>query len=178
MTLDQKINVGIAIGTWLAAIATFFAVLTSLHLARRSEQIRIKATAGIRLLFIGDGSPAEEHVQIGVVNHGDRTVVVNSVGWKIGTRKNTRLCIQPVSGKWTQNYPLQLAHGEQASFLVSFSATPEWTKHFAKDFVRDVSPKNLKTLRALIHTSLGQTIEVVPEDNLLKKLREAKNEPA
>ena len=173
MTLDQQINVWNAVGTWLAGIATLCAVLVSLHLARRSERIRIKVTAGIRQISAGDGTPAEEHVQIGVVNHGDRAVVVNSVGWKVGARKDARFCIQPVSGRWTQNYPRQLAHGEQATFLVSFKATPDWPVHFAKDFVRDLSCKNLKTLRALVHTSLGQTIEVVREPSLLEKLRAA-----
>lgn len=172
MTLDQQINVWNAVGTWLAGIATFAAVLVSLHLSRRAERVRIKATAGLRQVFAGDGSPAEDHVQISVVNHGDRTVTVNSVGWRIGAGKNARFCMQPVSGRWTQDYPKQLAHGEAASFLVSFTATPDWVKHFASDFVRDVSAKNLKSLRALVHTSLGQTVEVVPEGNLLEKLRE------
>lgn len=172
MTLEQQINIWNAVGTWLAGIATFAAVLVSLYLARRSEKIRLKATAGLRQVFVGDGSPAEDHVQINVVNHGDRTVTVNSVGWKIGDGKTARFCIQPVSGTWTQDYPKQLAHGEAASFLVSFKATPDWVKHFATGFVKDVSAKNLKTLRALVHTSLGQTVEVVPEENLLEKLRE------
>ena len=157
----------------MAGIATLCAVLVSLHLARRSERIRIRGSAGIRLITEGDGTPAEQHVQISAVNHGDRVVIVNSVGWRVGKRDDTRFCIQPVSGRWTQDYPKQLAHGEQASFLVSFKATPEWPTHFARTFVRDISDKNLKTLRALIYTSLGQTIEVVPEPDLLKKLREA-----
>ena len=171
MTLDQQINVWNAVGTWLAGTATLSAVLVSLHLARRSDRIRIKATAGIRQIIAGDGTPPEDHAQIGVVNHGERVVIINSVGCKVGTRRNARFCIQPVSGKWTQDYPRQLAHGEQATFLVSFKATPNWPAHFAKDFVRDLSHENLKTLRALVHTSLGQTIEVVPEHGLLERLR-------
>jgi len=173
VTVDQQIAVWNAVGTWVAGIATLCAVLVSLHLARRSERIRIRGSAGIRLITEGDGTPAEQHVQISAVNHGDRVVIVNSVGWRVGKRDDTRFCIQPVSGRWTQDYPKQLAHGEQASFLVSFKATPEWPTHFARTFVRDISDKNLKTLRALIYTSLGQTIEVVPEPDLLKKLREA-----
>lgn len=173
MTLDQQVNIWNAVGTWVAGIATFSAVLVSLYLAQRSERIRIKITAGIREIYAGDGTPSEEHVQISVVNHGDRVVVINSVGWKIGTRKNARFCIQPVSGNWTQDYPKQLAHGEQATFLVSFRATPNWLSDFAKGFVHDVSHKNLNTLRALVHTSLGQTIEATPESGLLEKIRAA-----
>lgn len=173
MTLDQQIQIWNVVGTWLAGIATFLVVLVSLHLARRAERVRITATAGIRLVFAGDGSPAEEHVGITVVNQGDRPVTINSIGWRVGKRKEARFCIQPVSGKYTHQYPKQLDHGEQASFLVSFSAIPGWSREFAIGFIQDLNDRNLKTLRALIHTSVGQTIEVAPESNLLEKLRVA-----
>lgn len=173
MTFEEKIAIWNTVGTWLAGIATFLAVVVSLHLARKSERIRIKGNAGIRLIIAGDGTPTEEHVQIGAVNHGDRTVIINSVGWRIGNKKNARFCVQSVSGQWTHICPKQLAHGEQASFLVSFKDAPDWPNYFATTFIRDLSEKNLKTLRALIHTSLGETIEIVPEPNLLKKLRES-----
>lgn len=173
MTLDQKIQIWNAVGTWLAGIATFLAVLVSLHLARKADSVRIKATVGIRLVFAGDGTPAEEHVGITVVNQGDRPVTINSVGWRIGKRKKARFCVQPVSGQYTHQYPKQLLHGEQASFLVSFKAVPGWPKEFATGFIEDVGGRNLKTLRALIHTSVGQPIEVVPESSLLEKLRVA-----
>lgn len=173
MTLDQQIQIWNVVGTWLAGIATFLAVLVSLHLARRAERVRITATAGIRLVFAGDGSPAEEHIGITVVNQGDRPVTINSIGWCVGKRKEARFCIQPVSGKYTHQYPKQLAHGEQASFLVSFSVIPDWSREFAIGFIQDLTDRNLKTLRALIHTSVGQTIEVAPESNLLEKLRVA-----
>lgn len=55
MTFEQQINIWNAVGTWLAGIATFAAVLVSLYLARKSERIRITATAGLRQVFVGDG---------------------------------------------------------------------------------------------------------------------------
>jgi hypothetical protein len=173
MTLDQKIQLWNAVGTWIAGIATFLAVVVSLQLARRAERVRLKATAGIRLVFMGDGSPAEEHVGVTVVNQANRPLTINSVGWRVGKRKCARFCIQPVYGQYTEQYPKQLAHGEQASFLVSFKAVPGWPKEFAAGFVQDLAPRNLKTLRAVIHTSLGKAVEVVPEPNLLEKLRAA-----
>lgn len=172
MTFDQQIQVWNAVGTWLAGIATFGAVIVSLHLARKADSIRLQANAGIRLVFAGDGTPAEEHVGISAVNRGDRPVTISSVGWRIGKGKNTRYCIQPVAGQYTHQYPKQLAHGDQASFLVSFRAMPNWPRDFATGFVQDLQPKNLKTLRAIIHTSVGKSIEVVPENNLLERLRE------
>jgi hypothetical protein len=173
VTLDQQIQVWNVVGTWLAGIATFAAVVVSLHLARKADRVRIQANAGIRLVFAGDGTPAEEHVGITAVNQGERPVTINSIGWRIGKGKDARHCIQPTAGEYTHQYPKQLAHGEQASFLVSFKAVPSWPKDFGVGFVKDLQPRNLKTLRAIIHTSVGQSIEVVPEKNLLERLREA-----
>ena len=171
MTLDQQINIWNAIGTWVAGIGTLSAVIVSLYLSSRSQRLNVKAHAGLRLIFAGDGSPPDELVEIGIVNHGDRTVVIKSVGWKIGRGKNARYCLQLLSGAMTDQYPKQLVHGESASFQVSFNVTPDWVKVFATGFLRGTSPYQLKTLRALIHTSLGQTIEVIPESGLVSKLR-------
>lgn len=76
--------------------------------------------------------------------------------------------------RYTHQYPKQLAHGEQATFMVSFEAAPNWPHDFATGFVKDMSEKNLKTLRALVSTSVGmRDFEVLPEKNLLDKLRSA-----
>ena len=142
-------------------------------LGKKVRTLRLKVSAGLRLIIVGDGTPAEEHVEIRVVNLGDRVVTINSIGWRVGKRKAARFCIQPVSGKWTQDYPKQLAHGETGSFLVSFQATPNWLTNFSQGFLSDASESNTKTLRAQVHTSLGQTVDVVPEESLLAKLRAA-----
>ncbi|MCA3037920.1 MAG: hypothetical protein ING69_11295 [Rhodocyclaceae bacterium] len=173
MTLDQQIQVWNVIGTWLAGVATFAAVVVSLRLARKADSIQLQTNAGVRLVFAGDGTPAEEHVGISAVNRGDRPVTINSIGWRIGRGKSARHCIQPVYGQYTHQYPKQLAHGDQASFLVSFTAMPDWPKDFATGFVQDLRSRNPKTLRAVIHTSVGEPIEVVPENNLLVRLRKA-----
>ncbi len=172
MTLDQKIQLGSAIGTWIAGFATLFAVLVSLNLARKAERIRLKASVGVRLLFEGNGTPAEEHVAFSIVNLSNRPVIIDSVGWRIGRKRNMRFAIQPLHGRYTEQYPKRLEHGEKASFLVSFKEIPNWIHEFSSDFIQDISKRNLKTLRALIHTSVGETIQVKPESSLLNKIRE------
>ena len=171
MTFDELIQIGMLVGTWFAALATFLAVIVALYLSRKVAKIHLKAHAGLRDVFRGDGSPAEEHLDISVTNLGERPVTINSVGWAIGKRKHRRSCIQPVSGPHTSQYPIELAHGKGAEFMVSFLETPNWLDDFATRFVRDRSGKSLKTLVALVHTSVGQTIEVRPEDDLLERLR-------
>ena len=173
MTFDQKIQVWNAVGTWLAGVATFLAVLVSLYLARKGDAVNIKANVGVRLVFAGDGSDAEEHVGFGIVNLGYRPVNVVSIGWSVGKGKSKRFCMQSVAGQYTHQYPKVLAHGEQALFMVSFKAAPNWPKEFAMGFIEDVGEQNFKTLRAQINTSIGKAIEVVPEKSLLERLRVA-----
>jgi hypothetical protein len=174
MTLDQQIQIWNAVGTWLAGIATFSAVVVSLHLARKTERVKLRVTVGLDLIFLGDGSPADKHVGFTVVNLGERPVNVVSIGWCVGEGKARRFCYQPVAGRFTERCPKRLAHGEQASFMVSFQAAPNWVREFATGFVEDLSDNNLRTLRARVSTSVGSAIEVRPEANLLEALRYAR----
>lgn len=172
MTLDQKIQVWVAVGTWVAGLATLSAIIVALYLARRGERIRLKINVGLRELLLGDGSPAQEHVCIDVTNLGDRPVTVNTVGWAVGKGKRRKYCIQPVSGLYTTQYPVELAHGKNAKFMVSFADTPNWVGDFARRFVEDLSDRSLKTLVAQIHTSVGIAIQAKPESGLLERLHD------
>ena len=173
MTLDQQVQIWNAVGTWVAGIGTLAAVIVSLRLAGRADRLRLRASVGLRIIIAGDGNPSEEQVAFTVVNLGDRAVTVNSIGWRVGKKRLTRHCMQPLYGVYTHQYPKQLAHGEQATFLVSLLALPGWPKDFAMGFVRDLTPKNLATLRGLIHTSIGEVVEVQPEKELLERLSKA-----
>ena len=173
MTLDQKIQVWMVVGTWVAGVATLAAVIVALYLARRGESVRLKVHVGYRIVVIGDGSPFQEHVAISVTNLGDRAITVNSVGWAIGKGRARRHCLQPVSGPFTMQYPVELSHGKSADFLVSLSATPHWLREFATGFVQDLSDRSLETLVAQIHTSVGKTVDVKPEPDLVQRLRES-----
>jgi hypothetical protein len=173
MTLDQKIQIWVAIGTWVAGLGTLAAVIVALYLSRRVEKVRLKVHVGLRLVVLGDGSPFQRHLGIGVTNLGERPVTINTVGWAVGKGKQRRFAVQPVYGPYTNQYPIELAHGKSANFMVSFLVVPEWLKEFATGFVKDLSDKSLKTLVAQIFTSVGQTVEVHPEKELLEELRKA-----
>lgn len=173
MTLDQKIQVWVAIGTWVAGLGTFAAVVAALYLSIRVEKVRLKVHVGLREVILGDGSPFQKHLGISVTNLGERPVTINSVGWAIGKRKRREFALQPVSGPHTNQWPIELAHGKSANFMVSFLETPHWAREFATGFVKDLSDASLKTLVAQIHTSVGQTVEVRPEQGLLERLKKA-----
>jgi hypothetical protein len=163
-----------AIGAWLGAIATFAAVVVSLWLATRSERVRLRGAAAILHVFAGDGSPPEEFVGITAVNLGDRPVTINSVGWRIGRWKWKRYCIQVFDGPATSDqYPIELAHGKEAKFMIPLRVVPNWPKEFVTDFVKD---SNLRTLRAQIHTSVWQSVDVFLAESLLRRLRLAQRD--
>ena len=171
MTFDQKVQLSLVVGTWVAGLATLLAVMTSLYLARRGERVRLKIWVGVRELLGGDGSPQDECVCFNVTNVGERPVVVNLVGWVVGRGKKRKYCVQTLSGPLTKQYPMELTHGKDAMFTVSLSSTPNWTSDFCARFINDPSGRSLKTLRAQIFTSVGQTVEVKPETGLVDRLR-------
>ena len=54
--------------------------------------------------------------------------------------------------------------------MVSLTETPNWVSDFKK-FLDDISDQSLKTLRAQVFTSVGQTFEIKPESPLIDRLR-------
>jgi hypothetical protein len=171
MTLDQKIQIWVAVGTWVAGLATLAAVIVALRLAKQVEKVKLKVYAGLRELVMGDGSPFQDHLCINVTNLGERPVTIHSAGWAVGKGKHRRFAIQTVAAVYTTQYPVELAYGKEAKFMVSFLVVPTWARDFATGFVRDLSDKNLNTLVAQVHTSVGQTVEVKPEKGLLEELK-------
>ena len=57
-------------------------------------------------------------------------------------------------------------------FTVSLSETPNWANNLLAT-LDDPSGGSLRTLRAQIHTSVGQTFDVEPASALLDRLRVA-----
>ncbi len=54
--------------------------------------------------------------------------------------------------------------------MVSLTEAPSWVSDFKK-FLDDTSDQSLKTLRAQVFTSVGQTFEIKPESELIGRLR-------
>lgn len=172
MTFDQKIQIWNMVGTWVAGAGSFAAAIVALHLAKRVENVRLSVSVGLMEIVVGDGSPFQEHVGISVTNLGERPVNVNTVGWAIGKGKRRRFAIQPLNSPHSTQYPIELAHGKSASFLVSFDLMPQWKREFATGFIKDLSDKSLKTLVAQVHTSVGKIIDTHPRKDLLEALKE------
>lgn len=172
MTLDQKIQICIAIGSWFAGVGTVAATIVALHLARRVEKLRLRIRVGLMQVVMGDGTPFQEHLGIDVTNAGERAVTINAIGWAVGNGKRRKYAIQPLHSPHSAQCPIELAYGKSAKFLVSFDVMPNWARDFGTDFVQDLSEKHLKTLVVQVHTPLG-LVEARPMANVLERIRSA-----
>ena len=54
--------------------------------------------------------------------------------------------------------------------MVSLARPPYWVSGF-KEFLGEISDQSLKTLRAQVFTSVGQTFEIKPESSLIDLIR-------
>lgn len=83
--------------------------------------------------------------------------------------------VMQTGSPFSENLPIELAHGKNASFMVSFNVVLDWISRFATGFVRNKA--DLGTLRAVIHTSVGTSIDVRPEADFLEELGRALDAP-
>ena len=170
MSCEQTMQVLTVLGAWIGGIGSLTAAVTALWLARRGSRVRLRSSVGIRVM-VGGGGPKEELLVIMTTNVGERPVVIENIGWRIGSRKKDRkYAIQTFSSRLTDQCPKKLEHGETASFRLFFSESSHWLRDFARDFVEPQSGRPASSLRAQIHTSIGHTEVVVPESNLVERL--------
>jgi hypothetical protein len=160
---------------WFSAIGTFCAVVVSLYLAFRKPRARARVSCGLRLIVQpGTKGPFPEFLQIRVVNLGDRSLRITGVGWKWGLFKK-RFAVQMTENPPVNSpLPVELDHGQEASWLVPMSARDEpWMTYFARGMLMPSWRVSLATLRVQAYSSVGVTFKARPESNLIDKLREA-----
>jgi hypothetical protein len=172
MTLDQKIQMWVAFGTWVSGIGTIVAVITALYLARRVEKLRLQVRVGLMQVVMGDGTPFQEHLGIDVTNVGERPVTINAIGWAVGKGKKRKYAVQPLHGPHSAQCPIELTYGKNAKFLVSFDVVPNWARDFGIGFIHDLSDKSLRTLVVQVQTSVG-LVEAHPMLNVLELIKTA-----
>lgn len=159
---------------WFSAAGSFAAAVVALHIANRAVKPSANVTVGHRIV-IGQGSskPYPEFVIFKIVNTGDRPINVSQLGWKVGVFRK-RFSIQMFDSIQSSPLPIALTHGQEASWLIPLSAREEpWVEYFSKGMILPHYRTALWTLRAQFFTSVGYVFETKPEENLLKKIREA-----
>ncbi|MBK9596445.1 MAG: hypothetical protein IPO57_14290 [Rhodocyclales bacterium] len=159
---------------WLSAVGTLAAVIVSLYLARRSGRPRAKVSVGHRIVITpGDKREPPEVIVFRIVNTGDRTIRITNIGWRIGLR-NKRYAIQMYDPTQSSPLPVELAHGQEASWTVPLDAREDpWLESFSNKMLKPNLWLSCATIKAQFHTSIGEVFMVKPERDLIQMLRQA-----
>lgn len=157
---------------WLSGIGTLIAVIVALYIANRSMRPKVRAWVGHRIT-IGPGSkePYPELIVFGIVNKGERPLVISQIGWKVGLFKK-RHAIQCYDESRSSKLPIRLDYGEGANWYIPLHAGDEpWLESFAKGMLLPNYIVSCFTLRAQFFSSTGYIFSIKPERNLLVKLK-------
>lgn len=164
------------IGTWVASIGTVGAVITSLWFALHQNTIKLKISAGHRILVTPGTKETPDYCSISVVNVGLRPAKVTHVSWECGRWRNKKYMLQTFGYPGFDDVPKTLHEGEEASFMIPFLRSgggEDWVVRFPEYLVGDGSPRLIKTLKLTVHTSVGQRFKQKVEKNLVAKLLES-----
>lgn len=170
-----KLQLWSVIGTWIAGIGTLSAVVTSLWLAYHQGKVRLNVVAGHSLLIYQGTQNTPEYCIVKVVNVGSKPAKIVSVGWEAGYLKNKVHMIQIFGTPEFDDVPKMLQEGEEANFGVPLRMPgneEDWIISFPKHLNKD-NKNRIKSLKAVVHTSVGQTFKVKAEKKLIEKLEES-----
>lgn len=158
---------------WLAATGTIAAVIVSLKLARRASEQKARVSVGHRIMLTpGQNGPIPEFVIFCITNLGERPMRITHIGWKLrASLFKRKQAVQMYDAAISSPLPVELAHGQEASWLVPFNDREQpWDNYFAKGMMMPHYRIAARTLRASFHTSLGSEFLAAPEASLLEKL--------
>lgn len=159
---------------WLSAIGTLSAVTLSLYLARRDKNIRLKVSAGHRII-VGPGSqePYPEYLSIHVVNVGHRDAQIINIGWKVGILQKRYAVQSTVQDRISSSIPVRLKDGEEAKFLIPLNAETDWLREFGNKMLHPFPWLQAYSIRIQAFTSVGGIFEAPIEKTLRRKILEA-----
>lgn len=167
---------------WLAALGTIAAVILSLHFARKSGKPQASVSVGHRII-VERGQKTDHYPEVivfRIANTGDRTIRVTQLAWETGIFNfNNRFAIQTFDPAQSSPLPIELSHGQEASWLVPMDMRERhWIDYFVKGFLSTHPRTSIYSLRAVFHTSTGASFSVRPEKALrIKLLESAKKRP-
>jgi hypothetical protein len=169
-----------AIGQVAGAIATFGAVLVSLHIARDSRRPRAQVRVGERLI-IGGTVRQIEVLMFSVANVGTRTFHVRSIGWKTGFLRwgpqclKQQFAIQLTGGViGSREPPFEVLPGAEISSYCLMSNVQERTREnverpfFSRDF--SLIGRRGVPVWGVVYTADGHNFEVRAERSLVQQL--------
>lgn len=166
-------NVINGLANWFAAVGSIAAAAVALYIANRSSRPSAKLSIGHRIVGPGSTKPYPEYVVFRVVNTGDRPIRIVQIGWSIRWPKR-RAAIQMYEESISSPLPIDLSHGQEASWFIPLNAREEpWIESFFKGMLMPHPRLSLWSLRGKAFSSVGFEFKSKPENNLLSLLRVA-----
>lgn len=159
---------------WFAAIGSFTAAGAALYIANRAARPNARVSVGHRIVVVpGSQKPYPEFAVFRIVNTGDRPIRISQIGWRTGLFRK-RFAVQLYEPIQSSSLPVELSHGQEASWMVPLGAREEpWLDYFAKGMLSPHHRVALWTIRAQFFSSVGYIFEAKPEESLMRPLREA-----
>jgi len=167
------------LGAWFGAAGTIASVIVALYLASKNNRINLKVYLNI---VVVTPNINKKYLAFQIINSGLLPVTINSISWhaykkvnfiakylfisnfifeKILHRfiyKDLFSCLQTFKGEFTANLPKTVKYGESCIFTYPLlDATP-----IEDMFIKINKEANIKTLYAVVHTSIGKRIYIKP----------------
>ncbi|SRR5713226_217612 len=166
---------------WLSALGTFSAVVVSLYLANRDRRIRLKLTAGIRVIAFSGQTLASgmKVISVEVTNVGFRTVTVSSIFWRVGILKRVDFVQIPSTIPYSSSLPATLTDGQTASYPLEVSEFERLNfDSFRKAYSSRFRQLAVKCIKIGVLTSTGKVFLSRVEPSLQKWFLEWMNDTA
>lgn len=174
-----------ALGQVAGAVATFAAVVVSLHLARRSGRPILRVSAREHMILSGENT--DHVITFSVQNLGDRPAEVRSLGWRTGWLKwgpdwlRFKYAIQMFDARhMVLRPPYPIAPGSEVSSYIGRDNMFEHAKRFGETgpiFTRKF-PWGVMTAKTVVlaYTADGYTFRGEVDRSMLEKIAAAERE--
>jgi len=169
----STLNILDVIGTWIAAIGTVGAVITSLWLASSNNKVKLKISANTSFLVIPGVSGYTEVCLINIANIGTRPIKINNIGWYIGKGKKKIQLIQNINGSTTGTIPKTLMEHEDISIDIAFVNN---NVNWIADMAQVAKGYDINTLQVVVTTNIGKTFKAKAGESLINSIKEKKKE--
>lgn len=159
-------------GDWFSALGALAAVITSLYLARRGDQVVLKVSFGIRILATPGDPNTIEYVWMSITNIGRRDATIDGVLFKpLPWTKRMLFWMIPLS-PLSSPMPVTIRDGQKATYCMPTEQFREGWESLAKEYFSGLSGwVRVALLRVLVTTTSGHAFKARPDRHFRVELR-------
>lgn len=158
---------------WFSALGTIGAVIVALYLARQDKRIRLRVSAGHRIIVSpGIKGDPPQYLAIRITNVGHRDVQVTGIGWRIGMFRKFYADQTIISDGLSSTLPVRLRDGDEACYYIPLFSDIDWLKEFIQKMLQPNFKWRLRFTYVRIYTSIGRVFEEPLEQGLKRRIKD------